>query len=97
VPAKRAAKGEPKTRQHTENPRFRREIDRIARRVRALRLERGWTVEEASERMRIEPMSLRRIESRRANPTLGTLVSVAAAFRLSLVELLHGADSDASE
>ena len=47
--------------------------------------------------MRIEPMSLRRIEAGKANPTLGTLVSMASAFRLTLVELLQGADSSVAE
>jgi transcriptional regulator with XRE-family HTH domain len=43
--------------------------------------------------MHIEPVSLRRIESAKAKPTLGTLVSIAAAFRLSLIELLQGRES----
>jgi transcriptional regulator with XRE-family HTH domain len=47
--------------------------------------------------MRIEPMSLRRIEAGKANPTFGTLVSIASAFRLTLVELLQGADSAGTE
>jgi transcriptional regulator with XRE-family HTH domain len=94
VPLKRAAKGEPKTRQHTQTRRFRREVERLAQRVRALRIDRGWTVDQASERMRIEPVSLRRIEAARANPTLGTLVSIAAAFRMSLLELLQSASDE---
>jgi len=97
VATKRAAPGEPKTRQHTHTPRFRREVERLARRIRDLRNQRGWTVDEASERMRIEPMSLRRIEAGKANPTFGTLVSVASAFRLTLVELLQGADPAVTE
>jgi transcriptional regulator with XRE-family HTH domain len=47
--------------------------------------------------MRIEPMSLRRIEAGKANPTFGTLVSMASAFRMTLVELLQGANSAGTE
>ena len=90
----RRPSGEPKTRQHTENPRFRKAISQLARRLRELRAERGWSVDVASERMSIEPVSLRRLEAGKTNPTLGTLLSIAAAFRVSVVELLKPPAAD---
>ena len=88
VAAARRPKGEPKTRQHTENPRFQRAITQLGKRVRKLRDERAWTVDHASELMNIEPVSLRRIEAGTTNPTYGTLLSIAAAYRITIVELL---------
>lgn len=60
----------------------------LARRVRDLREERRWTIESAAERMGVEPAHVRRIETGVANPSLAVLVSVAAAFKLSVAELL---------
>jgi transcriptional regulator with XRE-family HTH domain len=45
--------------------------------------------------MNVEPYSLRRLEAGKANPTLGTLLSVAAAFRIALTDLLSTDDPDA--
>jgi transcriptional regulator with XRE-family HTH domain len=88
VATARRPKGEPKTRQHTENPRFQRAVTRLGKRIRKLRDEQGWSVDQASERMNVEPVSLRRIEAGTTNPTFGTLLSIAAAYRMKITELL---------
>ena len=90
--AARRPKGEPKTRQHTENARFQRAVKALGKRVASLRKANGWTVDQASERMSVEPVSLRRIEAGTTNPTYGTLFSIAAALRLTVADLLDDRD-----
>jgi transcriptional regulator with XRE-family HTH domain len=77
----------PKTAHH-KTARFRRAAGALAKRVRALREGKGWTVEKAAERLGVEPAHVRRIEGARANPTLALLVSAAAAFGMHVSELL---------
>lgn len=60
----------------------------MAKRVRRLRLERGLTIEQASEAAGVEPMTWYRLEHRRSNPTLAVLASVAAVFGLGVPALL---------
>jgi transcriptional regulator with XRE-family HTH domain len=60
----------------------------LARRVRELREERSWTIEEAAERFSVEPAHVRRIEAGDANPSLAVLVSVARAFGVKVGELV---------
>lgn len=73
---------------HRETARFRKLNDLLAKRLRQLRLGRGFTIEEASEKAGVEPMTWYRMEHRRANPTLAVLASVAAVFGLSVPQLL---------
>jgi transcriptional regulator with XRE-family HTH domain len=60
----------------------------LGHRVRELRRELGWTVEEAAERFGIEPAHVRRIEAGRTNPSLATLVSIALGLETDVVSLL---------
>jgi DNA-binding XRE family transcriptional regulator len=80
--------GSTSTLHHRETARFRRLNDLLAKRVRRLRLERGLTIEQASESAGVEPMTWYRLEHRRSNPTLAVLASVAAVFGLSVAGLL---------
>ena len=80
-----------KTLLHRQTPAFRQASRRLARRVRALRQQKGWTQERAAERIGIEPAHVRRIEAGKANPSLAVLVSVARAFGLTVPELLADA------
>lgn len=73
---------------HRETARFRKLNDLLAKRLRQLRLGRGFTIEEVSEKAGVEPMTWYRMEHRRANPTLAVLASVAAVFGLTVSELL---------
>ena len=74
--------GSTSTLHHRETARFRRLNDLLAKRVRRLRLERGFTIEQASEAAGVD------LEHRRSNPTLAVLASVAAVFGLSVASLL---------
>ncbi len=63
----------------TETERFRRIAQRLGARVRALREARGWTLEEASERMNMDAKHLWKMENAwgRSNATLATLLRIA--------------------
>jgi len=81
----------PKTAHHRDSAAFRRVAAHLGRRVRELRKDKAWTVEEAAERFGIEPAHVRRIEAGRTNPSLATLVSIAHALATEVAELLHDA------
>ena len=80
-----------KTLHHRRKPAFKKVASRLARRVRALREERGWGIEAAAEKFGIEPAHVRRIEGGDANPSLAILASIATAFDLSVGALIDGA------
>ena len=80
--------GSPKTRQHRETERFRGVSRELAQKLRALREARGWTIEQAAEKMNVEPAQVARMEAGTANPSLAVLVDVANAFGMSVKELL---------
>ncbi len=84
-PSKRA----PRTAHHRQAPGFQRLVRTLAKRVRLLRQERGWTIEEAAERFDVQPAMVRRIETGASNPSLAVLVSVARALGLSASQLLE--------
>ncbi len=84
----KARDGIPKTAHHRESAAFRRVVAQLGRRVRKLRLERGWTVEDASELFGVEPAHVRRIEAGRTNPSLATLVSLAHGLGIDVSVLL---------
>ncbi len=87
--ARARTEGTPKTATHRASPRFRRVVSQLARRVREQRAARKWTIERAAEHFGIEPAHVRRIESATANPSLAVLVSIAAAFGLTIAALLE--------
>jgi len=60
--------------------------------VRRRRQHRGWTLDEAATRLGVSRRLLAQLEAGQANPSLSTLLSVAAGFDTSLTELLVGAD-----
>ena len=62
--------------------------ERLGGRVRALRLERGWSQARAAEEMGIHPKYLSRLENADANAALGVLVGVALAFETTVSALL---------
>lgn len=85
---KAAGKPEPKTAHHKRSAGFRRAAAALAERLRMAREGRGWTVDRAAQEYGVEPMSVWRLETGEANPTLATLVSIAAALKVSLSDLL---------
>lgn len=62
----------------------------VAAEVRRRRQERQWTLDVAASRLGISRRLLVQLEAGEANPSLSTLLSVAAGFDTSLVELLAG-------
>jgi transcriptional regulator with XRE-family HTH domain len=84
-----ARDGIPKTAHHRASAAFRRVAVQLGHRIRELRRELGWTVEEAAERFGIEPAHVRRIEAGRTNPSLATLVSIAHGLGTDVPSLLE--------
>jgi transcriptional regulator with XRE-family HTH domain len=62
----------------------------LARNVRRLRKDRGWTQDELAAKLEIEQMAVSLIENSRANPTLQTLESVATSLGVRFVDLFDG-------
>jgi transcriptional regulator with XRE-family HTH domain len=69
--------------------------EHVAREVRQRRQQRGWTLDTAATRLGVSRRLLAQIEAAQANPSLSTLLSIAAGFDVSLVELLGGAGKSA--
>lgn len=86
--ARPVSRAEPKTAHHKRSKDFRRVAATLARRLRLAREGRGWTVDRAAQEYGVEPMSVWRLETGEANPTLATLVSIASALKVLLSELL---------
>jgi transcriptional regulator with XRE-family HTH domain len=60
--------------------RFGREAQALGDRVRYLRHRRGWTLEEAAERMDLDLKHLQKVEAGQLNVTLVTLLRLADGF-----------------
>ena len=61
----------------------------LARNVRRLRKDKGWTQDELAAKLNIEQTSVSLIENGRANPTLQTLEAVAASFGVRLADVRY--------
>lgn len=59
-------------------------------RVRTLRLASGLTLEELCYKAEVELSQIHRIEKGKINPTLSTLVAIAAGLEITVSELLTG-------
>ncbi len=68
----------------------------LGRRVKKLRRDRGWSLEELASASGVSRSMLSEIERQRANPTLSVTYRIARAFGLSLQDLLQSADSASS-
>ena len=64
-------------------------ISTIARNVRALRSQHGWTLDELAGRSGVSKGMLVQIEQNRTNPSIGTLSRIAEAFGESLAALVE--------
>lgn len=69
--------------------------EQIAIEVRRRRQQRNWTLDVAAARLGVSRRLLAQIEAGQANPSLSTLLSIAAGFDTSLVELLAVVDKPA--
>lgn len=66
------------------------DLPTVARVLRRLREERGWTLAAASRAAGVSPQLLSMIEQgRRPNPTLDTLMALAAAYEVTLDDLAY--------
>lgn len=59
----------------------------LARNVRRLRKDRGWTQDEFAAKLKVEQMAISLIENNRANPTLEMLEAIAACLGVKFVDL----------
>jgi transcriptional regulator with XRE-family HTH domain len=59
----------------------------LARNVRRLRKEKGWTQDELAAKLKIEQTAVSLIENHRANPTLKMLEAIAACLGVRFVDL----------
>lgn len=65
----------------------------LGRRVKKLRADRGWSLEELATASGVSRSMLSEIERERANPTLSVTYRIARAFDLSLPDLIGSEDS----
>jgi transcriptional regulator with XRE-family HTH domain len=77
-----------RTLHHQQTPEFRAAAELLGRKVRRLRGERGWTVEEAAKHFQVQPHYVFVMERGTANPSLAILISVAKALEVTVPELL---------
>ena len=69
-----------------------RALNRLGKRIRALRLERELTQGEAAKIAKLDEKHWQEIEGARTNPTVATLVGVARALEVTLSELFEHGD-----
>jgi transcriptional regulator with XRE-family HTH domain len=63
---------------------------KLGKRVRALRLDRGWTQEELAHRSGLNRSYMSDVERGRSDVSLSTLQKIARPLGISLAELLTG-------
>lgn len=62
--------------------------DRLAQRLKALRTERGWSLDDVARRSDVSRATLSRIENREVSPTAAVLGRLCAAFGLTMSRLI---------
>jgi len=70
--------------------------ENLGRRVKKLRADRGWSLEELASASGVSRSMLSEIERERANPTLSVTYRIARAFGLTLQDLIESADCASS-
>lgn len=68
----------------------------VGRRVKKLRTERGWSLEQLASASGVSRSMLSEIEREKANPTLTVTYRIAQAFGLSLQDLIEAAETASS-
>lgn len=69
----------------------------VGRRVKKLRRDRGWSLEELAQISGVSRSMLSEIERERANPTLTVTFRIARAFGMSLQELIGSVEAQVSK
>jgi transcriptional regulator with XRE-family HTH domain len=59
----------------------------LARNMRRLRKEKGWSQDELAAKLKIEQMAVSPIENNRANPKLETVEAIAACLGVRFIDL----------
>ena len=67
---------------------------RIAERLRTLRAERSWSLDELAARSEVSRATLSRLENAEVSPTANVLGKLAAAYGLTISRLLHLVEDD---
>lgn len=62
---------------------------RLAQRLRALRAERGWTLDDLAQRSGVSRATLSRLEKAEVSPTARVLGQLCAAYGMTLSRLMH--------
>ncbi|MDP6443357.1 MAG: XRE family transcriptional regulator [Pirellulaceae bacterium] len=65
----------------------------VCQRIRALRAERGWSLDQLAAASGVSRSMLSQIERERANPTLAVTMRIAQAFEMSLGDLVEAPQS----
>jgi len=71
--------------------------ENLGRRVKKLRGDKGWSLEELANASGVSRSMLSEIEREKANPTLTVTFRIARAFGLTLQELIESAEASASK
>ena len=67
---------------------------RIAERLRSLRAERQWSLDELARRTEVSRATLSRLENAEVSPTASVLGRLAAAYGLTISRLMHMVEDD---
>jgi transcriptional regulator with XRE-family HTH domain len=67
---------------------------RIAERLRSLRAERGWSLDELAGRCTVSRATLSRLENAEVSPTASVLGRLCAAYGLTMSRLMHMVEDD---
>jgi hypothetical protein len=90
-----APKAKPRPVNTLKKPRFRKASERLARPIFRAQRRPKWLVDQARQRMNLEPYSPRRMEAGKGQPNPRDILSVTAAFRITVTDLLSADDADA--
>ena len=71
--------------------------ENLGKRVKKLRADRGWSLEELATASGVSRSMLSEVEREKANPTLTVTFRIARAFGLTLQELIESAEASASK
>jgi transcriptional regulator with XRE-family HTH domain len=66
----------------------------IARRLKGLRAERGWSLDELARRSNVSRATLSRLENAEVSPTTSVLGKLCAAYGLTMSRLMHLIEDD---
>lgn len=67
---------------------------RISQRLKDLRTERGWSLDELAGKSGVSRATLSRLENSAVSPTTGLLAKLCAAYGLTMSRLMHMAEGD---